>query len=142
MQVRSIAPLPPSMFPTRSTIAWLCLVALPISNVAGWVHVGCGHDHGGTVVAEKPDASACSCCHHHCDVNEESSGDDTPPPAHDADRCSVCQGFYAFRVAPALPVIAVEGLDDVSLDVPATGASLVVTETVIGGIWARGPPRV
>ncbi len=107
-----------------------------LSNVAGWVHVGCCHKTPDSSVAgHVSEPAAVSCCGHcYCDAgrqSEEAPGEDSAPQResvpHDSESCHVCQNLFAFRhaILTSSPT-AVRGslticraqpeLDDVSVD--------------------------
>jgi len=108
----------------QKPIAMAAITAMLLSNVAGWVHMGCVHSacHGhvvtGVPVATTNGANAegaeevCqhSCCHQTQHVaKSDFSGEsgqprDLPvPEPHDSDSCSVCQSFLTTRQAVELP---------------------------------------
>jgi len=150
------------------TIA-LTLVALLLSNVAGWVHVGgCstgGVSHSADLVHCHADRFRDGCSgagnrvvrHCHCDATacdddaktgEAPVGGDAPcspsshvPGEHHSDHCSICQHFLSSR-----DLAVVDQPDEpwkpASVLAVCASFSSDVPAIFLGCLQVRGPPRV
>lgn len=139
----------------RPTTTYLLLATMLLSNVVGWVHVGCCHHSPEKQVAnDGSEVSGVSCCHHcNChgsDKSKEASSENTAAESdpwqgstpHDSDSCNVCQSLFAFRysILISTPVVVLEPLvisngrpelDEVSFE-----------PIFLSGLSVRGPPNV
>ncbi|WP_146516059.1 hypothetical protein [Rubripirellula amarantea] len=136
----------------RPLTTCLLLVTLLLSNVAGWVHVGCcDASPDSSVASEQSEATTASCCcHSHCHSRQPT---DTTPPGessttpqdsvpHDSDSCHVCQNLFAFRhaILTTSPTMVWE-----PLAIPSERPELdeVSFEPIfLSGLSGRGPPSV
>ncbi|WP_417750193.1 hypothetical protein [Rosistilla oblonga] len=133
----------PTLASRRILTTYALLAALLLSNVAGWLHVGCCHPSD-LASADPAAAATHACgCQHHCHsgpTDEESDPDSDAPPEHDSDRCSVCQSFFASRFA------AIANADTIVWTPLATERlrfrrDVVSIESLsLNGLSVRGPP--
>ncbi|EMI40753.1 signal peptide protein [Rhodopirellula sp. SWK7] len=123
-----------------------------LSNVAGWMHVGCCDAESGNSGANHASVTAqASCCSHcHCHAGHQSSGsaaDDSSNPdqestPHDSESCHVCQNLFASRHA-VLTSSATVVWEPLAIDWLRPELCEVSIEPVfLSGLSIRGPPNV
>jgi len=130
----------------RPLTTCVLLAALLLSNVAGWVHIGCcDSDACAVTVANEPVAKAC-CGHQHCDRSADSTDNSAnvppvPAPEHDSDSCSICQNFYSSRDAVLAIDQSVEWSPVLVERIHVERDDASVEPTFLSGLSVRGPPR-
>ena len=155
------------LYAFRHSSACLCIASLLISNVAGWLHVGCVGSTGSCCTAPRPtvsdsEAEATTCCNHsHGDQGscqaedqhpETASGgschsDSAPcqndgPDEHDSERCSICQSFFSLRNGFVTSAPVITDFGDAG-EIISLNPVRVCHRTILDdSISVRGPPRV
>lgn len=135
----------------RPLTTCLLLATMLLSNVAGWMHVGCcdptTHDSN---VSRGSQPAAVSCCGHcHCDLGRQSSEaptDDSSTPKresvpHDSESCPVCQNLFASRhaILAAGPTAIWEPLAIGRVHPELHDVS--IAPVFLSGLSVRGPPN-
>ncbi|MGB1925511.1 MAG: hypothetical protein ACPHL6_03220 [Rubripirellula sp.] len=137
--------------------AHLCLIALLLSNVAGWVHLGCVetaqncHTLDSAKVEQQVTAGD-GCCHHHHGQphsSESSSASDREShpsdhghsPDHDSQQCHICQSFLTLRQAVSLPVVEANTVETPSTRILVYSSAERAVSAIGNSISVRGPPK-
>ena len=159
------------MFIPRHLVACVCITSLLISNVAGWMHLGCVESASSCctprcsdiAVADAAHSACCGHSHGHCrsrasssqrrpSTNEATSGGDSIPAGsiprdrgtpheHDSDGCSICQSFFVSRTAASLDHTPVPTADEPRPFVVRFPQRVFPHNVFSDSISVRGPPR-
>ncbi|WP_235033433.1 hypothetical protein [Rubripirellula obstinata] len=144
---------------SRILTVYIILAALLFGNVAGWVHVGCSGHHSGCCATKLDNAcaetsSSRSCCKHDhrdacCSKESEQAenqandpASELPAPQHDADRCAICQNFFASREAIMLEYVITQIEPLTICDEVAFADDVFTSNHLSSSQTVRGPPRV